>query len=41
MDIKTLSEILGHAKVNTTLDVYTHPTIGMKKKEISKIPSLS
>lgn len=41
MDIKTLSEILGHAKVNTTLDVYTHPTIGMKQKEISKIPSLS
>ena len=41
MDIKTLSEILGHAKVNTTLDVYTHPTIGMKKKEISKIPSFS
>ena len=40
MDIKTLSEILGHAKVTTTLDIYTHPTIQMKQKEIKKLPSM-
>lgn len=38
MGIKTLSEILGHAKVATTLDIYTHPTITMKKKEMKKFP---
>lgn len=40
MDIKTLSEILGHAKVATTLDIYTHPTIGMKQREMNKFPTM-
>ncbi len=39
VDIKALSEILGHAKVATTLDIYTHPSINMKKREILKLPS--
>ena len=34
VDIKALSEILGHAKVATTLDIYTHPSINMKKREM-------
>ena len=38
VDIKALSEILGHAKVATTLDIYTHPSINMKKREILKLP---
>lgn len=39
VDIKALSEILGHSKVATTLDIYTHPTIAMKKREIMKFPA--
>ena len=39
MDIKTLSELLGHAKVATILDIYTHPSISMKQKEIQKFPT--
>ena len=38
VDIKALSEILGHAKVASTLDIYTHPSINMKKREILKLP---
>ena len=38
VDIKALSEILGHAKVATTLDIYTHPSINMKKREMLKLP---
>jgi len=32
VDIKTLSEILGHAKTSFTLDIYTHVTNDMKKR---------
>ena len=32
VDIKTLSEILGHAKTSFTLDTYTHITDDMKKR---------
>lgn len=37
IDYKTVSEILGHASVNTTLELYTHPKIEYKKKCIELI----
>ncbi|BBM36173.1 tyrosine-type recombinase/integrase [Pseudoleptotrichia goodfellowii] len=37
IDYKTVSEILGHASVNTTLELYTHPKIEHKKKCIELI----
>ena len=37
MDIKTLSEILGHSSVSFTLDRYVHPTIEYKKQNIEKL----
>jgi len=39
-DIKTLSEILGHSNINTTLRIYVHPTMQMKRKQMNKIKSL-
>ena len=32
MDVKTLSEILGHANPTITLNVYTHSLLDTKKK---------
>ena len=37
MDIKTLSEILGHASVEITLKLYVHPTYEMKKASIENL----
>lgn len=37
MDIKTLSEILGHSSVEITLKLYVHPTYEMKKKSIENL----
>ena len=39
-DIKSLSEILGHANVNITLDGYVHPSMDLKKKNMDKLSSL-
>lgn len=36
VDIKTLSEILGHSSVNITLNVYTHSLMEQKKVAIEK-----
>lgn len=36
-DVKTLSEILGHATVNITMNRYVHPTYEMKKKNMQKL----
>lgn len=36
-DTKTLSEILGHKSVTTTLAVYVHPTIKQKRAEMDKL----
>lgn len=36
-DIKSLSEILGHANVNTTMNLYVHPTLQMKKKQMDML----
>lgn len=37
MDIKTLSEILGHSQVETTLKLYVHPSYEMKKTSIENL----
>ena len=37
MDIKALSEVLGHANVNITLNVYVHSSYDIKKKFLEKI----
>lgn len=37
MDVKTLSETLGHADVQTTMRVYVHPTMDMKRSGIERI----
>ena len=39
-DIKSLSEILGHANVNITLNRYVHPSMELKKKNIDKLSCL-
>jgi len=38
IDIKTLSELLGHSSIATTLNLYVHPSIEYKKEQIKKIP---
>lgn len=37
MDVKSLSELLGHSSVNTTLNVYVHSTDSLKKKYLEKL----
>lgn len=37
IDIKTLSEILGHASVNITLNTYVHSSIELKRKQLEKL----
>lgn len=39
MDIKVLSEILGHADVKITLNRYIHPTMDSKKKQLGMLPA--
>lgn len=36
-DVKSLSEILGHASVKITLDRYVHPTMELKQKNMEKL----
>lgn len=36
-DMKTLSEILGHSNVSTTLNLYAHPTMQMKRNYMEKL----
>ena len=36
-DIKSLSEILGHASVNITLNRYVHPSMEMKRDNMEKL----
>ena len=40
VDIKTLSEILGHANVNITLNRYVHPSMDFKRKNLDKLSGL-
>ena len=37
MDIKTLSEILGHSSIEITLKLYVHPTYEMKKTSLENL----
>lgn len=37
MDVKTLSEILGHASVSITLNTYVHSSMDMKRLQIEKL----
>ena len=37
MDIKSLSEILGHADVSITLNIYVHSSDKAKRKYLEKI----
>lgn len=37
MDVKTLSEILGHSDVKTTLNRYVHSSFELKKQSIDKL----
>lgn len=39
-DIKSLSEILGHASVNITLNRYVHPSMELKQKNMEMLDSL-
>ncbi|MDD6572032.1 MAG: tyrosine-type recombinase/integrase [Thermoflexaceae bacterium] len=39
-DIKSLSEILGHASVNITLNRYVHPSMELKQKNMNKLSEL-
>ena len=36
-DIKTLSEILGHSNVKTTLELYVHSSMELKRKNMNKL----
>lgn len=36
VDVKSLSEILGHSSVNTTLNIYVHSSFSIKKIQINK-----
>ncbi|MCM1218539.1 MAG: site-specific integrase [Lachnospiraceae bacterium] len=36
-DIKSLSEILGHANVNITLNRYVHPSMDLKRENMNKL----
>ena len=40
MDIKSLSEILGHASVDITLNTYVHSSIRRKQHEIEKLSEI-
>ena len=37
IDIKTLSEIMGHSSVKITMDRYVHPTMDYKKKQLGRL----
>jgi len=40
MDVKTLSEILGHANISTTLGVYVHSSLEQKRVQIERVGSI-
>lgn len=41
VDVKVLSEILGHSNVSTTLNTYVHLSLKMKKQQIEKIVQMT
>lgn len=40
-DLKSLSEILGHANVSTTLQRYAHPSLDVKKEQMERLAQVS
>lgn len=40
-DAKSLSEILGHTNVNTTLQRYVHPSMELKRAQMERLEKLS
>ena len=40
MDVKTLSELLGHASVSTTLNLYGHSLSEHKRNEIERLAQI-
>lgn len=40
VDVKSLSEILGHSSVSITMDTYVHSSIELKRAQIEKLRSL-
>lgn len=41
VDVKSLSEILGHANVSITLNTYVHPSFEFKRNQLEKVSLLS
>ena len=41
VDVKSLSEILGHANVGITLNTYVHSSIDMKREQLEKLNTLT
>lgn len=41
VDVKSLSEMLGHANVGVTLNTYVHSSMEMKRNQLEKLTSLS
>ena len=39
-DIKSLSEILGHANVNITMNRYVHPSLELKRENMNRLTNL-
>ena len=39
-DVKSLSEILGHANVNITMNRYVHPSLELKRENMQKLSSV-
>ena len=39
-DVKSLSEILGHANVNITMNRYVHPTMKLKEANMQRLSKL-
>lgn len=39
-DVKSLSEILGHANVSITLNRYVHPPMELKQKNMEKLSEI-
>ena len=40
-DIKSLSEILGHANINITLQRYVHPSMELKRQQMERLEVFS
>lgn len=40
VDVKSLSEILGHANVSITLDTYVHSSLELKRKQLEKVSTI-